>query len=71
MILKFLRETYIEKIRREVNPDLLCSICFERRINTILIPCGHTFCKDCLQSYNTKTCFICRDDIETLQKIYT
>jgi hypothetical protein len=36
-----------------------CSICLTREVDAFLIPCGHTFCKHCLQQA-TKVCFICR-----------
>lgn len=47
-----------------------CSICYNdynlnNRIPIILIPCGHTFCSQCiykLQSYNYNECSLCRDD---------
>tara|TARA_S200000501_G_C20811270_1_gene738492 strand:- start:449 stop:883 length:435 start_codon:yes stop_codon:yes gene_type:complete len=58
----------IESIKKEINPDLLCSICFERRVDTVLTPCGHTFCLECLG--NTNECYSCRGAIGGRHRIY-
>ncbi len=58
----------IDSIKREINPDLLCSICFEKRVDTVLTPCGHTFCSDCLGS--TRECYSCRGNISSRHKIF-
>ena len=58
----------IESIKKEINPDLLCSICFEKRVDTVLTPCGHTFCLECLG--NTKECYSCRGAIGCRHRIY-
>tara|TARA_B110001469_G_C9635607_1_gene318668 strand:+ start:73 stop:507 length:435 start_codon:yes stop_codon:yes gene_type:complete len=62
------RKEFVEQIKREVNPDLLCQICFDNRINVILTPCGHTFCKECLG--NSITCFNCRSTIDKPFKLF-
>jgi|TARA_B110000285_G_C14751404_1_gene435353 hypothetical protein len=62
------RKQFVEQIKREVNPDLLCQICFDSRINVIITPCGHTFCNNCLG--NTTICFNCRANIEHTFKLY-
>ena len=62
------RKEFVEQIKREVNPDLLCQICFDSRINIILTPCGHTFCTECLG--NSTTCFNCRSTIEEAFKLF-
>ena len=62
------RKEFVEQIKREVNPDLLCQICFDSRINIILTPCGHTFCTECLG--NSTTCFNCRTTIEKAFKLF-
>ena len=63
------RKEYIEKIKKEINPDLLCQICFSNRIDIILTPCGHTFCSDCIG--DSKECFNCRGSIEKSYKVFT
>ena len=62
------RKQLLEQIKREVNPDLLCQICFDSRINVILTPCGHSFCTNCLG--NSTTCFNCRSTIEKTFKLF-
>ena len=43
-----------------------CKICFERRIQTVLIPCGHeVLCRKC--SRKIKTCPICRKTVKSAQ----
>lgn len=63
------KKDYIEKLKREINPDLLCSICFERRIDLVLTPCGHTFCSECFGS--SVNCFQCRTLVVTKYKIFS
>lgn len=50
-----------------------CPICLEVLENPIAIPCGHTFCKDCLYSSEnisgSSTCPVCRTSFNARQKI--
>ena len=32
------KQDYIESIKREINPELLCQICYENRVDTVLTP---------------------------------
>ena len=68
-MLETTKQLFIENLNRNVNPDLLCGICFERRINLILTPCGHTFCDTCFDD-QTDECFFCRNPVEARFKIY-
>jgi len=58
----------ITSLKREINPDLLCPICFERRVNLVLTPCGHTVCGTCFGE--SIVCFNCRGSVVTKHKIY-
>jgi len=62
------KQEMIASLKREINPDLLCQICFEKRVNIVLTPCGHTFCDTCFK--NTTTCFNCRCEVKKTHKIY-
>ncbi|MEQ2306580.1 hypothetical protein AMECASPLE_009684 [Ameca splendens] len=52
------------------NANLTCAICLERFRYPVTIPCGHTFCKDCIiQHWDTKSkcniaprCPICNEE---------
>ena len=61
------RTNYIEKIKREINPDFLCNICFDNRVDLVLVPCGHTICSKCYRSPN---CFVCRNPVQKPYKIF-
>ena len=41
----------------------LCSICFNNEKNCALVPCGHLFCKQCMEQTMRAQCPICRKDI--------
>ena len=62
------KKELIESIKREVNPDLLCSICFDKRVDVVVTPCGHTFCSSCLGG--SRECYSCRTKINQTHKIY-
>mmetsp|Transcript_30527 Transcript_30527/g.98362 ORF Transcript_30527/g.98362 Transcript_30527/m.98362 type:complete len:571 (+) Transcript_30527:806-2518(+) len=45
-----------------------CKVCFDRRIQTVLIPCGHeALCKKC--SKKIKVCPICRKEVKKVQVV--
>ena len=53
----------------KINDFLLCKLCFNKNINVVLIPCGHTLsCYEC--SEKLITCPICKIVIQIKQKIY-
>ena len=58
------KQEMIANLKKEINPDLLCSICFENRINLVLTPCGHTFCSSCFNLTKNKECFTCRTPVD-------
>ena len=45
-----------------------CSICFTSIISKCCIPCGHTYCNNCITS--TDNCHICRSYVDRLINIY-
>jgi hypothetical protein len=46
-----------------------CAICLNDSISTAIVPCGHTFCGNCIKKQNT-TCYICRGNIKERIKLY-
>ena len=54
------------KLKKKDN--LSCPICFENKINITLIPCGHCFCSNCIQS--SSNCYFCRKQIQSKHKIF-
>jgi hypothetical protein len=46
-----------------------CSICLNDPVSTAIVPCGHTFCGNCVKKQNT-TCYICRGTIRERIKLY-
>ena len=52
-----------------ISNEKLCPLCCERKINSIIIPCGHIcICLQC--SFNVDKCPICRGDITMRNKAY-
>ena len=88
--LKESKNKYIQK-RKELNSYLyfiqninewnianMCPICLTTKIDTYCNPCGHTFCKTCLDknpsnsenNFNSSKCPICREYISEMRKLY-
>lgn len=70
MIWKMLRSVVLQA---HVAQDLLggpyCSICTTDRVNTTLVPCGHTYCNNCGQKQKS-ACFICRTTVKERLRIF-
>lgn len=49
--------------------DPQCAICLTDPVITAIVPCGHTFCGNCIKKQNT-TCYICRGTIRERIKLY-
>eukprot|EP00483_Globobulimina_turgida_P003521 UN03527 len=47
-----------------------CPICYDKRVNVALSPCGHTLCKDCTDQLPNKICPMCSKNIKSQQTIY-
>ena len=37
------------KINCQLN-NIKCQICYDTDIDTLIIPCGHTFCRKCIEN---------------------
>lgn len=56
------------------NEDVVCKICVENKITHALIPCGHTFCANCISSLKQKTpkeCPFCRKSVDFEKNVLT
>eukprot|EP00455_Lapot_gusevi_P049185 TRINITY_DN6929_c0_g1_i1.p1 TRINITY_DN6929_c0_g1~~TRINITY_DN6929_c0_g1_i1.p1 ORF type:complete len:424 (-),score=54.46 TRINITY_DN6929_c0_g1_i1:87-1358(-) len=53
--------------QEEELPTHHCSVCYEimsgHKVPTILVPCGHTFCRVCLERSTKSVCPLCRSPI--------
>lgn len=54
---------------RNETHDPQCSICLTEPVSMTLVPCGHTFCGNCIKKQNT-TCYICRGTIRERVKLF-
>jgi hypothetical protein len=55
----------------EVREDLLCCICLDREIDTVLLECGHSVvCSVCGVDASLDTCPICRAKVERIKRIF-
>ena len=79
-------EKYIHFIKKlnNFNQFNICPLCFTKPVDHFIDPCGHTFCKDCIQSLKTNPnldlyeigrndnsqCCYCREKIKTIRPLY-
>jgi hypothetical protein len=54
---------------RSETHDPQCAICLTDPVTTAIVPCGHTFCGNCVKKQNT-TCYICRGTIRERIKLF-
>jgi hypothetical protein len=48
----------------------LCPVCFDDPINICLVPCGHTFCNNCVANNIRLQCAVCRTNVTSKQRIF-
>lgn len=49
------------------NEEKLCPVCCESEVACFIDPCGHTFCRTCL---NMDKCPICRTNIKQIRQLF-
>lgn len=49
-----------ENVANEAKKAWNCGICCERDFSTILVPCGHLLCAECVSSLHRQQCPFCR-----------
>lgn len=65
-----LAKSISEKQNNNHTDDKICVICFDKKIDTAFIPCGHMCsCYQCASNCNLK-CPVCRKENKTIQKIF-
>ena len=61
-----LNEEYLLYQKNEIKKNLnCCVICYDNKIDTVLVPCGHLFCNKCIE--NSSECYFCRSNIQIKQ----
>jgi hypothetical protein len=58
-----------ESLSVSLAPSNMCPICFEKEINRVCVPCGHTLCSSCEFSVAEK-CATCRRYVDMCIPIY-
>jgi hypothetical protein len=58
-----------EYIPTDYNIETACKICYENKVNIVLIPCGHTQCSKCINC-KTTMCPFCFEPIENFQILH-
>jgi DNA repair exonuclease SbcCD ATPase subunit len=61
-----------ELVKPESKEKKICSVCFDKEVDTALIPCGHTYCKVCAETDRSRyaKCPHCRVQINSRIKIF-
>jgi hypothetical protein len=54
---------------RNETHDPQCAICLTDPVCMTIVPCGHTFCGNCIKKQNT-TCYICRGTIRERVRLF-
>lgn len=52
------------------DPRHLCPICVSNEVDTAIVPCGHTVCGKCSIKCDISMCYVCRNQIEKVIKLY-
>lgn len=63
-------KSYVNRIK---NSETECQICMNNKKNCLLVPCGHTFCRKCVdywQQTNKNSCPTCRIETDSIHKMF-
>jgi hypothetical protein len=58
----------LEEKNKIINETNKCIICLDNTISYCCVPCGHTYCYDCIDK--TNNCYICRGIIRNKIKLF-
>ncbi|MBE18268.1 MAG: hypothetical protein CMH79_05855 [Nitrospinae bacterium] len=82
---KIQKYIYLFRKINKWNVTNLCTICLTDPVEIFLNPCGHTFCKKCINqhfnidditnfqamtTHNSKTCLVCRSNVLSVKPLY-
>ena len=63
------KKAFLEKEIQSMKESRICKICMDKKINTVLLPCGHLLsCDECAASFNI--CPWCRKLIDSKVRMY-
>jgi hypothetical protein len=63
-----IQEKTLKELQEKKKNPLECSICMNNTINKVLVPCGHTFCENCIAL--ATHCYTCRAYITGSVKMF-
>jgi hypothetical protein len=52
------------------NNKKMCAICFDREVDIVMVPCGHTCCSGCSNYNQANKCMTCRSVIQKRVKMF-
>lgn len=62
-----MREVF--RILKNSDTTFACPVCLKQQVECFLIPCGHTYCNNCI-SKASSTCFICRQRFHNISNLF-
>ena len=54
----------------ENDPRNLCPVCMTREVSAACVPCGHTMCHTCAYRLDEDRCFLCRNKLDKVIKLF-
>ncbi|TKR80620.1 hypothetical protein L596_014668 [Steinernema carpocapsae] len=64
------RKKMLQEQLERLKAMITCRICEKRRVDTVLVQCGHVTCSNCSAPESLKKCHICSADIEKRVHMY-
>lgn len=67
---------FVDEVKKQQNVNTIspnsCSICLTNTVKRVLVPCGHTFCDECIvsNSRRTSSCPTCRSGVSQIIKVF-
>lgn len=59
-LLNLAKKEIMEDKKEDELTRLSCPVCYEKEVNTVYVPCGHTICMSCCKKVKGSSCIICR-----------